>query len=151
MTGGTSGDGGIVYRIVELVALGVAGLLAIVHWVVTRWRLDGDTLRIETGLLRRDSRQLPVSRIQAVDVVRPFLARVLGVSELRVIRCSPCTMAWLPRPPSQANATAWNSRMAPVSKGIVLSGFRPAGAAGMTSGSARVIAREPARRAPEPG
>ena len=57
---------------------------AVVNWLVTRWRLDGATLCIETGLLRRDSRQLPVARIQAVDVVRPFLARALGLAELRV-------------------------------------------------------------------
>ena len=55
-----------------------------VHWLVTRWRIEGDTLRIETGLVRRDSRQLPLARIQAVDVVRPLLARMLGLSELRI-------------------------------------------------------------------
>ena len=55
-----------------------------IHWMVTRWRLEGDTLRIETGLIRKDSRRLPLARIQAVDVVRPLLARMLGVSELRV-------------------------------------------------------------------
>ena len=55
-----------------------------VHWMVTRWRIEGDTLRIETGLIRKDSRRLPLARIQAVDVVRPLLARMLGVSELRV-------------------------------------------------------------------
>jgi len=81
-TGGSGG--GFRNRIPELVVIVVAVLAAAIQWLVTRWRLDGDTLRIETGLLRRDSRQLPVSRIQAVDVVRPFLARVLGVSELRV-------------------------------------------------------------------
>ena len=43
-----------------------------------------DTLRIETGLIRKDSRRLPLARIQAVDIVRPLLARLLGVSELRV-------------------------------------------------------------------
>jgi len=58
--------------------------LGIVRWLVTRWRLEGTTLRVETGLLRRDSRQLPVARIQAVDVLRPFLARVLGLAELRI-------------------------------------------------------------------
>ena len=55
-----------------------------VHWLVTRWRIEGDTLRIETGLVRRDSRRLPLGRIQAVDIVRPFLARMLGLSELRI-------------------------------------------------------------------
>ena len=61
-----------------------AAVAAVVGWLVTRWRLDGVTLRIETGLIRRDSRQLPIARIQAVDVVRPFLARALGLAELRV-------------------------------------------------------------------
>jgi len=62
----------------------VIAVAAIISWLVTRWKLDGVTLRIETGLLRRDSRQLPVARIQAVDLVRPFLARMLGMAELRV-------------------------------------------------------------------
>jgi putative membrane protein len=57
---------------------------AVVNWLVTRWKVDGATLRIETGLLRRDSRQLPIARIQAVDLVRPFLARMLGLAEIRV-------------------------------------------------------------------
>lgn len=68
----------------EIAVAALAAIAAVVNWLVTRWRLDGPTLRIETGLLRRDSRQLPVARIQAVDVVRPFLARALGLAELRV-------------------------------------------------------------------
>jgi putative membrane protein len=70
-----------VYQVVAAAALVVAGF---VRWLVTRWKLDGATLRIETGLLRRESRQLPMTRIQAVDVVRPFLARVLGLACLRI-------------------------------------------------------------------
>src|SRR6202044_442350 len=59
-------------------------IFGVVHWLVTRWKIEGDTLRIETGLIRRDSKRLPLARIQAVDVVRPLLARGLGVSELRI-------------------------------------------------------------------
>jgi putative membrane protein len=69
------------YQLVVAVGLVITGF---VRWLVTRWKLDGATLRIETGLLRRDSRQLPMTRIQAVDVVRPFLARVLGLAALRI-------------------------------------------------------------------
>ena len=65
--------------------VGVATVLfGLVNWLVTRWKIDGDTLRIESGLIRRDSKRLPLARIQAVDVVRPLLARLLGVSELRI-------------------------------------------------------------------
>jgi putative membrane protein len=56
----------------------------VIRWLVTRWALDGVTLRIESGLLRRDSQQLPVARIQAVDVVRPLLARIFGLAELQI-------------------------------------------------------------------
>jgi putative membrane protein len=69
------------YLIVITLASAVYGY---VHWMVTRWRFEGDTLRIETGLIRKDSRRLPLARIQAVDIVRPLLARLLGVSELRI-------------------------------------------------------------------
>ncbi|HEX6519109.1 MAG TPA: PH domain-containing protein [Streptosporangiaceae bacterium] len=76
--------GGYQARIPDLILVVVLVVAATVRWLVTRWRLEGNTLRIETGLLRRDSKQLPVTRIQAVDVVRPFLARVLGLAELRI-------------------------------------------------------------------
>jgi putative membrane protein len=68
-----------------LIVVGAATVLfGLVNWLVTRWKIDGDTLRIESGLIRRDSKRLPLARIQAVDVVRPLLARLLGVSELRI-------------------------------------------------------------------
>jgi putative membrane protein len=75
---GQSGE--IVYAVVAALAI----VLGIIHWLVTRWKIDGDTLRIETGLIRRDSRRLPLARIQAVDIVRPLTARLLGISELRI-------------------------------------------------------------------
>ena len=68
----------------QLVVVGVLLLLGFVSWLVTRWRIDGDDLRIETGLLRRQSLQFPLAQVQAVDVVRPGLARVFGVAELRL-------------------------------------------------------------------
>ena len=79
--GSASREVTIYIGIAILVASIVVGL---VRWLVTKWALDGVTLRIETGLFRRDARQLPLVRIQAVDVVRPFLARVFGLAELRI-------------------------------------------------------------------
>ncbi len=76
-----NGQAQTVYLVVITLASAVYGY---VHWIVTRWRLEGDTLRIETGLVKKDSRRLPLARIQAVDIVRPLLARLLGVSELRI-------------------------------------------------------------------
>ena len=67
--------------------LGVAGLLVVlgvISWLVTRWRVEGGDLRIETGLLRRRSARFPLRQIQAIDMVRPTLARVFGLAELRL-------------------------------------------------------------------
>jgi putative membrane protein len=55
-----------------------------VSWLVTRWRVEGNDLRIETGLIRRSSLRFPLAQIQAIDVVRPLLARVFGLAELRL-------------------------------------------------------------------
>ena len=66
-----------------LVAVGLAA--AVVAWLVTRWRVHGDDLQIETGLLRRQSIRVPLSRIQAIDVISPVIARVLGLAEVRVV------------------------------------------------------------------
>ncbi|HUC04592.1 MAG TPA: PH domain-containing protein, partial [Acidimicrobiales bacterium] len=78
-----TGDSSFVFAYVTFFAV-LSVVFGLIHWLVTRWRLDGDALRIETGLVRRDSRRLPLARIQSVDIVRPFLARILALSELRV-------------------------------------------------------------------
>lgn len=69
-----------------LALLVVAGIIAAgwATWLVSRYRLGGTTLEMHTGLLFRQHRQIRYDRIQAVDIVRPFLARLLGLSELRV-------------------------------------------------------------------
>jgi putative membrane protein len=77
-------ENGAVERDYLVVITLVSAVYGYVHWIVTRWRFEGDTLRIETGLIRKDSRRLPLARIQAVDIVRPLLARMLGVSEVRI-------------------------------------------------------------------
>jgi putative membrane protein len=69
----------------SLVLLGLGIVAGIVSWLVTRWRVQGSDLRIETGLIRRQSIRVPLSRIQAVDVISPVLARVLGLAEVRVV------------------------------------------------------------------
>jgi putative membrane protein len=41
-------------------------------------------LRIDSGLLRKTSKRFPLVQVQAIDTVRPLLARIFGVSELRL-------------------------------------------------------------------
>jgi len=70
--------------LVQLVLVLVLALLGVVSWLVTRWRVEDDDLRIETGLFRRNSLRFPLKQVQAIDVVRPGLARLFGLSELRL-------------------------------------------------------------------
>ena len=68
----------------DLVVIAVALSGGFVSWLVTRWQVADGVLRIDTGLIRRDSRRFPLSQIQAIDVVQTGLARVLGLAELQL-------------------------------------------------------------------
>jgi len=68
----------------QLVAVGAIAALGFVSWLVTRWRVHDDDLQIETGLIRRRSARFPLAQVQAIDVVRPGLARLFRVAELRL-------------------------------------------------------------------
>jgi putative membrane protein len=70
--------------LIELVVVAVVFVLGAVSWYVTRWRVEGGVLRIDSGLLRRTSKRFPLVQVQAIDTVRPLLARMFGVSELRL-------------------------------------------------------------------
>ncbi len=78
------GRGHLTDAVPQLIVVGVLVAAGFVSWLVTRWRIDGDDLHIETGLLRRESVRFPLSQVQAIDVVRPGLARMFRVAELRL-------------------------------------------------------------------
>ncbi len=54
------------------------------YWRTTRYRLTPTELQVDSGILRRRSRRVPLARLQSVDVVRPLVGRALGLSELRL-------------------------------------------------------------------
>ena len=68
----------------DLAFLGAVLVLGVVSWLVTRWRVDGDDLQIEMGVLRRQSLRFPLSQVQAIDILQPGLARMFDVAELRL-------------------------------------------------------------------
>jgi len=77
-------SGGLWDVVSHLGVIVVVAVLAFVSWLVTRWRVEDGALRIETGLVRRSSLRYPLAQIQAIDTVRPGLARLFGLSELRL-------------------------------------------------------------------
>ncbi|MDI2127998.1 PH domain-containing protein [Yinghuangia seranimata] len=63
----------------------VAALLwGLLSWAFTVYRIEADDLRIDSGVLFRRTRHVHLGRLQAVDVVRPFIARLLGLAELKL-------------------------------------------------------------------
>ncbi len=68
-----------------LLAVTTAGLLfGLWSWWFTRYVIEGDDLRVDSGMLFRRSRHIRLSRLQAIDVVQPLVARILGLAELRL-------------------------------------------------------------------
>ncbi|WSA97178.1 PH domain-containing protein [Streptomyces sp. NBC_01795] len=72
------------------VALGLAVLLPLaaaygfLSWWCTSYLVTDTELRIHTGLLFRRAAHIRLDRIQAVDISRPLLARVVGVAKLKL-------------------------------------------------------------------
>ena len=54
-------------------------------WQRFEYWFDGvGDLRIDSGLLYRNQRKVQLSRLQAVDIERPLLARIFGLAELKI-------------------------------------------------------------------
>jgi putative membrane protein len=70
--------------VADLIVIALALSGGFISWLVTRWQVADGVLRIETGLIRRDSRRFPLTQIQAIDVVQTGIARVLGLAELQL-------------------------------------------------------------------
>src|SRR3954468_13805435 len=67
-----------------LAACVLAVLLGFVAWRKTHYRLTSTELQVESGVLQRRSRRVPLARLEAVDVGGAVFARVLGLAELRL-------------------------------------------------------------------
>jgi putative membrane protein len=66
------------------VATVLAALAGWVSWRTTRFRLSGGELQVDSGVLVKRARRVPLARVQSIDVVRPLIARLLGLAELRL-------------------------------------------------------------------
>jgi putative membrane protein len=72
------------WAILVLVLLAAAVLFSLVSWLMTGYHVVGRELRVYEGVLSRRTRAIPLERLQAVEVVRPVLARLAGLAELRL-------------------------------------------------------------------
>lgn len=86
-TGGNGEDGlpiwlDVLMRVGGGLVLGIG--FGFLTWWFTRYLIDGTELRITGGILQKSSRRIPYERIQSVDIAEPFLARIIGLAELRI-------------------------------------------------------------------
>ncbi len=59
-----------------------AAALGFVSWMVTRFVIDDDELRIETGIVYHRSQRVAFDKVASIDVVQPLVGRVFGLAEL---------------------------------------------------------------------
>ncbi|WP_307844600.1 PH domain-containing protein [Actinotalea solisilvae] len=71
-----------VVGVIALVAALGFGYAALA-WRMTRYGVDAEAVYLKTGVLFRQHRTARLDRVQAIDVVQPVLARLLGLAELR--------------------------------------------------------------------
>ncbi len=68
--------------------LAVIGLIgfgwAALAWRMTRFAVTDEAVHLRSGIVFRQQRRARLDRLQAVDVVQPLLARLVGLSELRL-------------------------------------------------------------------
>ena len=76
------GLGWIVAGVLGLALLAAAA--GYVSWRFTRFVIDDEELRVETGVLFKTSRKIAFERIQSVDVIQPLAARIFSLAELRI-------------------------------------------------------------------
>lgn len=59
-------------------------LLAIAGWLMFRYRLEADELIIDSGVISRRRRVIPLARIQNIDLRQSAIERLAGVAEIQM-------------------------------------------------------------------
>ena len=71
----------------------LAAIAGFATWYFTRFVIDDEELRIETGAIFKKSTKIPFERLQSVDIIQPLAARIVGLAELRLTPGTPPSCA----------------------------------------------------------
>lgn len=74
------GIGGSIIVVVAILQVIVGAFV----WATTRFHIDEDEVRIEHRFITHESDRLALSKIQGIDVVQPFAARIVGLASLNI-------------------------------------------------------------------
>lgn len=92
LTGNPGNSGGFPGEAVGNLPIAIAIIVGVVlliaggfflSWYYTRYQVTEEHVRVNSGVIFRQHRQARLDRVQAIDVVQPFLARVFGLAELK--------------------------------------------------------------------
>ncbi|MCL2422858.1 MAG: PH domain-containing protein [Micrococcales bacterium] len=78
------GPGWLALAALVLVVVAAGFGFAGAAWWMTRFAVTDEAVHLRSGVLFRQQRQARLDRLQAVDVVRPLLAQMFGLAELRL-------------------------------------------------------------------
>ena len=70
--------------IIAAAVLVAGGIFGFASWYRTRFRITATELRIDTGVFNRRSRRVRLDRILEIGISQPFVARLLGLAELKI-------------------------------------------------------------------
>jgi putative membrane protein len=62
----------------------IATTYNVIWWLLARFRIGRETVDLTTGILAKRHRSLRLDQLEAVDIVRPFIASRLGLAELKL-------------------------------------------------------------------
>jgi putative membrane protein len=70
-----------------IVAVTVVVLLVLfwISWRFHTFRITGDDVEVRSGVVFRTHRRAPLDRVQGVNLIRPVVARLLGMAKLEVV------------------------------------------------------------------
>jgi len=76
------------YLVAGLAVLAVLVALVVIFYLSWRFhtlRITGDDVEVRSGILFRTHRRAPLDRVQGVNLIRPMVARLLGMAKLEVV------------------------------------------------------------------
>ncbi|MCX5213162.1 PH domain-containing protein [Kitasatospora sp. NBC_00240] len=82
-TGGRIGPRAWITLAVAAACFAAVTALGAIGWARTRYRVNGDTFELRTGVLIRQVRTVPLNRIRTVDLTATALHRLLRITALR--------------------------------------------------------------------
>ncbi|MCL1907173.1 MAG: PH domain-containing protein [Propionibacteriaceae bacterium] len=80
--GQLTGIWGAVILVVVIIAL--ATTYNLIWWRMACYRIGTESVDLTTGILSRRHRSLRLDQLEAIDIVRPLIARIFGLAELKL-------------------------------------------------------------------